>query len=147
MRVISVAAFIAVGGHYSRPVLLSDEYFDTYGNVSWADEKAHLDNFAFELQHDPKLIGYIVVYAGRRACLGEAKYRALRAKKYLVRTRNIQENRIRWMDGGYQEELRIVLQPLQPDAPEFTASPTLKPDEALVKNCKPKSIKRRKRGS
>ena len=29
------------------------------------------------LQHNPESMGYIIVYAGRRACVGEAKDRAL----------------------------------------------------------------------
>jgi hypothetical protein len=147
MRVISVIGGVSIGGLYSRPALTVHEYFDAYGNVSWEDEKAHLDNFALALQRDLNLTGYIVVYAGRRACLGEAKYRALRAMKYVVKTHNIRENRIRWIDGGYQEELRVILQPLEPDAPEFIASPTLNPSEVIIKNCKPKSTKLRKRHS
>ncbi|HVG28554.1 MAG TPA: hypothetical protein VM864_02435 [Pyrinomonadaceae bacterium] len=142
-RLMSVAALASAGGHYSRPALPPHDYFDSYGRISWEDEKARLDNFAVELRHDPNLVGYIVVYSGRRSCFGEAKRRALRAKEYLVRTRDIPESRIRWMDGGYQEELRVILQPSQPDAPEFAASPTLKPGDAVVKNCQPKSTRRK----
>lgn len=122
--------------------------FDTYGGISWELEKLHLDNFAIQLQHDSDSIGYIIVYAGRRACVDEAKARALRAKKYVVETRGIQASRIKWIDGGYREELTVVLQPAPRGAPELTASPTLKPGEAqIIKNCKPKSPKPRKRGS
>ncbi len=122
--------------------------FDSYGAISWELEKVHLDNFAIALQRDPNLIGSIIVYAGRRACAGEAKDRALRAKKYLVKARAIQESRIKWIDGGYREEPTVVLQPVPPGAPELTASPTLKPtDVDIIKTCKPKSPKRKKRGS
>ena len=122
--------------------------FDTYGGISWEVEKLHLDNFAIQLQHDSDSIGYIIVYAGRRACVDEAKDRALRAKKYVVETRGIQASRIKWIDGGYREELTVVLQPAPRGAPELTASPTLKPSEVrIIKNCKPKRPKSRKRGS
>jgi hypothetical protein len=122
--------------------------FDSYGSISWEDEKAHLDNFAIALQHDPESIGYIIVYAGRRPCPGEARDRALRAKKYLVETRSIQVGRIKWIDGGYREELTVILQPAPRGAAELKASPTLKPSEVqFIKNCKPKSAKPRKRGS
>lgn len=125
-----------------------DQWFDSYGNLSWEDEKAHLDNFAIALQHDPDSIGYIIIYAGRRACVDEAEDRALRAKKYVVETRGIQESRIKWIDGGYREELTVILQPAPRGAPELTASPTLKPSEVrIIRNCKPKSSKPRKRGS
>ena len=122
--------------------------FDSYGAASWEDEKAHLDNFAIALQHHPDSIGYIIVYAGRRACVGEAKDRALRAKKYVVETRGIRASRITWIDGGYREELITILQPAPRGAPKLTASPTLKPSEVqIIKNCKRKSPKPRKLGS
>ena len=121
--------------------------FDTYGGISWELEKLHLDNFAIQLQHDSDSIGYIIVYAGRRACVGEAKDRALRAKKYVVETRGIQASRIKSIDGGYREDLTVILQPTPRGAPELTVSPTLKPSEVQNKNCKPKSPKPRKRGS
>jgi hypothetical protein len=127
---------------------MSDQWFDSYGDLSWEDEKAHLDNFAIALQHDPDSIGYIIVYAGRRACVGEGKDHALRAKKYVVETRGIQESRIKLIDGGYREELTVILQPAPRGAPELTASPTLKPSEVrIIKNCKPKTSKPRKHGS
>ena len=104
-----------------------------------------LDNFAIALQHDPKLIGYIIVYAGQRACVGEAEDRARRAKKYVVETRGIQESRVKWINGGYREELAVILQPVPPGAPELTASPTIKPSEVqIMKNCKPKTSKHKK---
>jgi hypothetical protein len=141
-NVLSVSA-----GHGLSPATLPDQYFDSYGDIPWGDEKAHLDNFAFELKHDQNLIGYIIVYAGRRACLGEAQDRALRAKNYLVKFYNIQKDRIRWIDGGYQEDLRTVLQPIPLGAQELTASPTLKSSDVVIRNCKPKIIKRKARGS
>ena len=140
---VSVVSFSRT--NYGRISSVVDQWFDSYGNISWEDEKAHLDNFAIALHQDPNLIGYIIVYAGRRACVGEAKDRALRAKKYVVETRGIQESRIKWIDGGYREELIVVLQPAARGAPELTASPTLKPgDVRIIKNCKPKASKRKR---
>jgi hypothetical protein len=125
---------------------MSNQWFDSYGNISWEDEKAHLDNFAIALQQDPNLIGNIIVYAGRRSCANEARDRALRAKKYVTETRGIQASRIKWLDGGYREKLTVILQPVPSGAPELTASPTLKSSEVrIIKNCKPKTAKPRKR--
>lgn len=122
--------------------------FDTYGTITWELEKAHLDNFAIALQQDPDSIGYIIVYAGRRACVGEAKERALRAKKYLVEIRGIQASRIKWIDGGYREEPTVILQPASRAGTKLTASPTLKRSEVqIIKNCKPKVSKPMTRGS
>jgi len=143
IALVSVVSFTRTNHGWISSV--ADQWFDSYGNISWEDEKAHLDNFAIALQQDPNLIGYIIVYAGRRACVGEAKDRALRAKKYVVETRGIQESRIKWIDGGYREELIVILQPAPRGAPELTASPTLKPsDVRIIKNCKPKASKRKR---
>ena len=127
---------------------VADQWFDSYGDLSWEGEKAHLDNFAIALQNDADSLGYIIVYGGRRSCVGEPKNRALRAKKYLVQTRAIEASRIKLIDGGYREEFTVMLQPAPRGAPEITASPTLKPSEVqIIKNCKPKSPKPRKRGT
>jgi hypothetical protein len=137
---------MATSGRSLRPVLAPDEPFDSYGNISWEDEKAHLDNFVIALQRDSNLVGYIIVYAGRQACLGEAGDRALRAKQYVVETHGIDENRVIWVDGGHREKLTIVLQPIERNVPKLTPSPTIKPGEAIVRSCKRKSTKRKLRG-
>ena len=142
--------FIVLGGLLMMSAFTSvakaqSDQFDSYGTITWELEQAHLDNFAITLQNDPELIGYIIVYAGRRACAGEAKDRALRATKYLVESRGIQASRIKWIDGGYREELTVILQPAPRGASELTASPTLKPSEVqIITNCKPKRRKPRK---
>ena len=145
---LMLASTLTSAEGYSVPgVAAPDEPFDSYGDISWEEEKAHLDNFAIALQRDPNLIGYIIVYAGKRACVGEAEDRARRAKKYLAETRGVQEGRVKWIDGGYRGKLTVILQPLPPGAPELTASPTIKPsDVQIIKNCKPKTAKRKKGG-
>ena len=145
IALLSVANFMKASSGWVTPV--ADQWFDSYGELSWEEEKAHLDNFAIALQQDSNLIGNIIVYAGRRSCKNEAKDRALRAKRYLTKTRSIQASRIKWSDGGYREELAVILQPVPSGAPELTASSTLKPSEVrIIKNCKPKTAKPRRRG-
>jgi hypothetical protein len=119
--------------------------FDDYSDIPWRDETGRLDNFAIALQQDPKLTGYVIVYAGQRACVGEAESRARRAKKYLVETRGIEESRIKWIDGGYREELTVILQPVPPGVSEIMTSPTVKPaDVKLKKNCKSPIFQRKR---
>ena len=84
-------------------------WIDRYGNISWEDEKARLDNFAIQLSHDPNQIAYIIVNAGRRSCRGEAQYRAVRAKNYMVRVRGADSGRIIWRDIGFREEPEVQL--------------------------------------
>lgn len=133
----------AAGVARTDPSLLAstvDEWFDSYGDISWEDEKAHLDNFVIALQNDLGRTGYIIVYAGRRSCENQSKDRALRAKKYLVETRGIPARRIKWIDGGYREDQTVILQPVPRDSPKLKASPTLKRSEVqIIKNCKSKS--------
>ena len=120
------------------------QLFDSYGDIPWEQEKAHLDNFAIALQQDSNLVGYLIVYAGRCACIDEAKDRALRATRYLTDTRKIQPNQTKWIDGGHRETFTVELQPVPRGAPELTAAPVLKPNEVVTKNCKPKGSKRKR---
>lgn len=79
-----------------------------YGNICWKDEQAPLSHFAEILKEHPDLIGYIVVYAGRISCPREAKHRAERAKKLVVK-QGVSPDRVIAMDGGYRVEVQTVL--------------------------------------
>jgi hypothetical protein len=85
------------------------EPFDRYGDIPWKYEKARLDNFYISLKEAPNLIGYIVVYAGRRSCAAYAQRRGLRAKKYLVERFGLDWNRVIWKDAGYLEQPYVML--------------------------------------
>jgi hypothetical protein len=120
--------------------------FDEYGNLPFSDEIARLDNLAIQLQHEPGMIAWYVVYSGRKICVGEARLRALRAKKYLVQKRGIKADRIRWMDGGYREDLGVDLWvwPRSMGAP--TTYPTVDKSEIqIIKNCNSKYRNRQRR--
>ncbi len=93
------------GGAAALP---ADRRFDEYGDLCWEDEKPRLDNFAIELQQEPEMVGQITVYAGRVSCEGEAKFRAERAKKWVVK-RGIQADRVIVRDGGYLETATTTL--------------------------------------
>ena len=83
--------------------------YDEFPNITCEDEMAHLDNFAIELQNDPKLQAYVVVYAGRVSLINEAIARAKRIRLYLVKNRGIESKRITLIDGGYREKLGVEL--------------------------------------
>src|SRR5947207_5129205 len=62
-------------------VICDPRKFDEYGKLVWSDEKARLDNAAITLQREsPEIAMFLVAYAGRHACIGEAQKRNLRAK-------------------------------------------------------------------
>jgi hypothetical protein len=84
-------------------------WFDQYGNIAWADEKARLDNFAVQLMYNPNDIGYLYVRAGYLSCKGEAQARAVRARNYLIRVRHVNWNRIIWLDTGFGEQFEVGL--------------------------------------
>lgn len=108
---ITLVNWPAPGG-FERSAL-ADSLFDQYGAIRWADEKARLDNFAIQLQHDEKLVGYILVFDSVGGCAGEAQARAIRAKRYVVEHRGISWNRVIWRREGYMDGISTILQPVQ----------------------------------
>lgn len=110
--------------------------FDEYQNLPFEDEKARLDNFAIQLQSEPDSAGYIIVYAGRRARIGEAKEVGERAKRYLVKTRKIKARRVITFDGGHREQLTTELYLQARDLPPPPVSPTIKRSDVQIVNQK-----------
>jgi hypothetical protein len=109
--------------------------FDQYSNLDFNSEIARLDNFAVMLGRDETLKGYIVVYAGKIACLHEATYRGNRARAYLINNRTIAPTRITVIDGGYRQRSQVELYGLPQNAAPPIAFPTISSNQAkIVKN-------------
>ena len=119
-------------------------WIDRYGNISWEDEKARLDNFAIQLMNEPNQIGYIIVNVGLVSCKGEAQKRAARAKRYMVHVRGVPENRIIWRDIGYRGsfEVSLWLVPLG-KPPLYNLDIELATGKHVIKECAKKIRKRR----
>jgi len=87
--------------------------FDRFGNISFYDAQARLDNFVIQLfelkKDDPLWRGYIIVYAGRRSYSGEAQFKANCYKNYLVRVRKMNPASLFAVDGGFSEEMSVEL--------------------------------------
>ena len=129
----------------ARPIsALPDRPFDEYGNICWEHEMARLDNFAIELQADPNLIGYIVVYDGRPSCREEAIARAIRARNYVVNHRGVAWNRVVWRYGGSRNELMIWLQPAFRGGPQPKPTPSVAPEDNKVQNCSAETYRRKR---
>ena len=120
------------------PNALLVEPVETYGDIPWAQERKRLDSLAALLSDDPNLIGYIVVYAGRRACAGEAQARALRAKNYLVGKRGIAGGRLVWRDAGHLSKPHVILETQVRGARQYAyAHPEPLPaKEVRILNCR-----------
>jgi hypothetical protein len=85
--------------------------FDEYGDISFEDEKKHLNDFAVALREmfDLDTQGYIIVYGGRHSRSGEVQMRAERAKNYLINICGIDTKRIVTVEGGYKTEVTTEL--------------------------------------
>ena len=112
--VLSTAALVSGERSRTEESKAADRNFDEYGLIRWGDEQARLDNFAIQLLNEPSAIGYIFVYDGNNVCAGEARARAIRARKYVVEYRKVPWNRVMWRYEGYAGEFMIALQPASP---------------------------------
>jgi hypothetical protein len=123
------------------------EPFDRcFDSIPLERERMSLDNFAIALLQNPDSIGYIVVYAGKDSCVGEAQSQANRMKKYVVEYRKIAWNRVIAKDGGYFERSMVILQPIPRDQLStqlFTYYPAT--EEHVVRRCKERKSTRKRR--
>lgn len=83
--------------------------FAEYGNIPTRDERAVLDRLAKALRLSSDQIVYVLVYAGREACVDEASRRAQRIKSHLVKKYAIDAGRIILKDGGFKVDLSTEL--------------------------------------
>lgn len=97
--------------------ILVDGLFDTYqSDISWNEERAHLDNFAIYLKKEPELIGYIYIFTKENESVRKSKSRTNRIVKYL--TKNIGSNfkveksRIVFIYKKNSDTSEIILQPV-----------------------------------
>jgi hypothetical protein len=142
---------LADGAAKSRPGVVSPEppvpsptrKLDEYGNISWEDERARLDNFTIELMNNPNARGYMTCYGGRVGRVGEARRRCERAKNYVSGYRGVEASRVVTVDGGYKEDLTVELWVVPQGVKPPQATPTVDPSE--VRFIKGKS-KRKPRG-
>jgi hypothetical protein len=147
---ILILTIITLGQEPNRVPVPEKDYIvepiDTYGALSWEDERARLDNFAIRLVNAPKLIGYITVYAANGGCAGEAQAHGMRAKKYLVEHRGVDWNRVIWKDAGYLSETYVMLwgQVRGAEPYPFYQPKSLPPNTVKTKNCPVKVNQSRK---
>jgi hypothetical protein len=103
--------------------------FDEYGDLKVTEEDERLDLLVQQVGREIETQIYIVVYAGRRAHIGDALARAKRIKDYLVKVRGIDKERIVTVDGGYRERLTVELFGRLKGGATPTPSPTVCPSE------------------
>jgi len=99
--------------------------FDSFGAINAEDASARLDNFAIALMHEPYHTGYIVAYGPEGESGGTGKFLLAAAKKYLVNSRGIDQDRVQTIYAGrYKDPFEIYAELLI--VPPGAATPTPK---------------------
>ena len=83
--------------------------FDEYSDISFDDEKGHLERFAAQLKNEPDSQGYIVFSGGVRANDRASQRQAKRARNYLINTNGIEAARIFAVKGSAHDAITIEL--------------------------------------
>ena len=107
LRILFTAATILLGSGIafsqsvgqSHPIKDPDSFFFT----TLEQEKPILDSFARDLRAEGGRRGYILVYAGRMSCKGEAKRIIELIEGDLSKRHGLARGRIVGVDGGYRE--------------------------------------------
>lgn len=114
----------------AEPVGPPPSLFFSYSDLPFEKGQEHLESYAQAMKaYAPDSQGYIVVYAGRCTLKDEAQWYADLAKLYVVQNFDIDEDRIKAIDGGYREKLAVELYfgPRGSRAPD--TSPTVQANE------------------
>jgi hypothetical protein len=117
LLIIAVSVVCAVADSAPTPTRPSDEF----GDINCESEMARLDNFAIQLQNEPRYRGEIIFFAGNMAGdrlpkRGEAEARVERIRLYLTKRRGIPPASLVVINGGYSTHFRVVLWSVPPDA-------------------------------
>jgi hypothetical protein len=78
MKAVLIIFFVCIVSSIGRGDIARK--FDEWHDIPFSDEKARLDNAALQLRQDRGYIIYLVIYAGKTACVGEASTRHPRLK-------------------------------------------------------------------
>ncbi|HEX6650964.1 MAG TPA: hypothetical protein VF075_15540 [Pyrinomonadaceae bacterium] len=120
--------------------------FDEYGNISFEDEQARLDNFAIQMSNQSLSGGQILMYAGQETYENETAERLARAKSYMADVREIDPNRIVITDCGFTRELRIQLYIIPPGVAPLSCDSSIEIPFSEVKFTKPRPKSSKRRG-
>lgn len=118
--------------------ILAPDKYDGWGDIPFNDEKVHLDKIATQAKEWSLSIVYLVIHAGRTACVGEARARAARAKDYLMK-QGISTERIVGVDAGWRKDLAVEVWILPPELKRTNVDSNIdlkRSQVKLQKNCK-----------
>lgn len=134
MAIIVLSFLLALAGLQPAQVG-AEKFLDYSGNETLCEtEMAHLDSYAIRVQNNPEYNAYVIAYGGRYGTARhEMKQRRERIKRYLVKNRNIEPERVRVVNGGFRKKVTVELWlvPHGKKLPEPT--PTVSPDKVKYK--------------
>jgi hypothetical protein len=123
------------GWHSASLPTEPDEYYDLFRRYEEADNiesrRKTLQSYARYLRDGQMYDAWIRSYAGRRACVGEAKRRAEEARAFLLRE-GITKDRIKVIDAGYLNNWSVDLWVVVRGKPDPPPYPTLKRKDVRV---------------
>ena len=122
--------------------------FESYDkSMSNKEVKDRLDALGLYMNEASSFRAYIISYGGRRSCPGEALMRAQLAKNYLSKLKGVNPQRIRVLDGGFQDQWTVELWIGATGAFAPTPMPSIdRRDVQTTRSC-PKASTRKKHGS
>ncbi len=91
------------------PVPLTCRKFDEFAELSRNDEKARLDNFFIDLQHDPASTAHVIVHPGHRGKPAAVQTQITNIVDYLVNSRGLDARRIVTQVGPQRNDLMVEL--------------------------------------
>ena len=83
---------------------------DEYGVTKFVEERARLDNFAYQLKRATKSKGFIIVYPGGKITKKQAQLRANKALKYVTSKWQFNKDRIEAIVDPKQESFSVHLE-------------------------------------
>lgn len=111
--------------------------FSEFGVTGWEYGMVNLDGFEVALQNQPLAEGYIIIYSGRKSKANETAAAIKQIRKYLVETRRVDNNRLRFISAGRKEkpvrELWIVPEGAAPPQPAVNQKKSVPPKSQLKK--------------
>jgi TonB family protein len=87
-----------------------------------------IENIAIHLKQNPRLVVYIISYAGRQARVNEARETMDAVRRHLVERKGIKARQVVALDGGFREEASVELFLARRGSAAPVPTPALEPD-------------------
>lgn len=110
VMVVSLSLLLPLPGEKSAH-MRAEKFLEYSGDETLCEtEMARLDSYAIQVQNKPKYTAYVIVYGRRNGTARhELRQRRARIRRYLVKNRNIEPERVYVMIGGFREKVTVEL--------------------------------------